>query len=286
MGHATTHTTIGSKYNRFEQLLKNLVGRKVSREPTSIASSLSTSAIIGSNGANLHSATATSLNHNANNRDSMQIVNHKYGPISTDRDHGCGGDEYDDRIHFGSSATFSRSGDDFTPENQHLNTPLLFPSPEIKIARAPSAHNLFRNEKSFTTTSSASTTSLNATMQQRLWSVVPLLRREGSCTSLNQSSTKPLIHQRYDGLKKCETISALTHSQTTSNFEPIKARNRLRQSQTIATCSRCSSILSLAATGSRYSLNIANGGFVPIPGDLGMSTFTTNSTLPNTQFHT
>lgn len=45
--HATTHIT---KYNRFEQLLKNLVGRKVSREPASIATSLSTSSIIGGNG--------------------------------------------------------------------------------------------------------------------------------------------------------------------------------------------------------------------------------------------
>lgn len=48
-GHTTAHIT---KYNRFEQLLKNLVGRKVSREPASIATSLSTSSIIGSNGVN------------------------------------------------------------------------------------------------------------------------------------------------------------------------------------------------------------------------------------------
>lgn len=251
MGHATAHT-IGSvsKYNRFEQLLKNLVGRKVSREPTSIASSLSTSSIIGNNGANLHSATTASLNTS-----DLTASDKKYSS---------------DGIDFSSSSNSSRS-DDFTTDNQHLNAPLLFASPDIKISRAPSAHNLFRNnEKLFTTTSSASTTSLNATMHQRLWSVVPLLRREGSSTSLNQSCTKPIIHQRHDiGLKKCETVSALTHSQTTSNFEPIKARNRLRHSQSIATCSRCSSILSLAANGSRYSLNIANGGFVPIKSNLG-----------------
>lgn len=155
-------------------------------------------------------------------------------------------------------------------DNHHLNTPLIFASPEIKVSRAPSDHNLFRNDKFCTTTSSTSATSLNATMHQRLWSVVPLLRREGSSTSLNQSCIKPLIHQRHDiGLKKCETVSALTHSQTTTAFEPITPRNRLRQTQSIATCSRCSSILSLAANGSRYSLNIANGGFVSIKNDLG-----------------
>lgn len=159
-------------------------------------------------------------------------------------------------------------------KSDEMNQPLLPPSsvqsPEIKISRTPSAHNLlFRNDVKCLM-SASSTTSLNAAVHQRLWSVVPLLRREGSCASLNQQTMKPLIHQqRSDAGLKCETVSALTHSQTTTSFEPIKARNRLRQSPSVATCSRCSSILSLAANGSRYSLNIANGGFVSIKNNLG-----------------
>lgn len=253
--HATTYgVASGSKYNRFEQLLKNLVGRKVSREPPTMSPSLSTSAIIGNSIVNniVQSHTdqngmdTTKSTYNSND----MVQSRKY---SIDDDISCA----------------SRS-DDFAIETQQLHQPLLVTSPEIKISRTPSAHNLFRNDKCLMSTSSASTTSLNATMHQRLWSVVPLLRREGSCTSLNQNSVRPLIHQRSDaGLKKCETVSALTHSQTTSSFEPIKARNRLRQSPSVATCSRCSSILSLAANGSRYSLNIANGGFVAIKSNLG-----------------
>lgn len=248
--HATTYgVASGSKYNRFEQLLKNLVGRKVSREQPTITPSLSTSAIIGNNIVN-----TVAQSHAANNG--------KKASFSSN-------DTVISRKYSGDDISCTSRSDDFAVENQQLQ-PLLVASPEIKISRTPSAHNLFRNDKCLTSTSSASTTSLNATMHQRLWNVVPLLRREGSCASLNQNSAKPLIHQRSDvGLKKCETVSALSHSQTTSNFEPIKARNRLRQSQSVATCSRCSSILSLAANGSRYSLNIANGGFVAIKSNLG-----------------
>lgn len=215
----------------------------MSREPATIAPSLSTS--FGSDGVNRDTldkeylqGMMTPLNLILNKNDAIRLLNSF--PLI------------------------------FSVNHHHLNTPLIFTSPEINVSRAPSAQNLFRNDKFFTNTSSTSTTSLNATMHQRLWSVVPLLRREGSSTSLNQSSIKPLIRQRDDiGLKKCETVSALTHSQTTSSFEPVRPRNRLRQSQSIATCSRCSSILSLAANGSRYSLNIANGGFVSIKNDLG-----------------
>lgn len=245
--HANLHSTPPvSKYNRFEQLLKNLVGRKVSRDPTTtttaVASSLSTSAI-GNN------ATPTTISANLNSG-TTSLTSSYANLISA------------------SNTSKQHHESDAYSEQQQMNTPLLVASPEIKISRTPSVHNLFhRNENNcLTTTSSTSTTSLNASsVQQRLWSVVPLLRREGSCASLYQNSAKPLIHQRSDvGLKKCETVSALTHSQTASSFEPIKAQNRLRQSSSIATCSRCSSILSLAANGSRYSLNIANGGFIAI----------------------
>lgn len=276
--HATTYgVASGSKYNRFEQLLKNLVGRKVSREPTNvtttIASSLSTSAIIGNS--------VVSKSHTSNNTyDGRKASTATAAPtiVATTSSSSSSTYSSNDTV---ISRKYSASGDDtiscasrcddYAAADQ-LNQPLLVASPEIKISRTPSVHNLFRNDKCLMSTSSASTTSLNATVHQRLWSVVPLLRREGSCASLNQNaSTKPLIHQRSDVLlKKCETVSALTHSQTTSNFEPIKARNRLRQSPSVATCSRCSSILSLAANGSRYSLNIANGGFVAIKSNLGM----------------
>lgn len=289
--------TATSKYNRFEQLLKNLVGRKVSREMPTVASS----AIIGSNASvlNGNSSSSSSTSNSSSSCNSSysssneaaravtvvqtQRQQQQQQPISngsTKRiDHNSATD-----IHVNASRQFSGDDglscasrcDEFV--DQQLDEPLLPPSsilsPEIKISRTPSAHNLlFRNDKCLTSTSSASTTSLNAAVHQRLWSVVPLLRREGSCASLNQQNTmKPLIHQqpRSDArLKKCETVSALTHSQTTTSFEPIKPRNRLRQSPSVATCSRCSSILSLAANGSRYSLNIANGGFVAIKSNLG-----------------
>lgn len=253
--HATTYgIASGSKYNRFEQLLKNLVGRKVSREPsTMIAPSLSTSSIIGNS---IINTVAQSHSNSNGTKPTM------YSSNDTITSQKYSGDDI--------SCT-SKCIDDYN--EQQLNQPLLATSPEIKISRTPSAHNLYRNDKCVMSTSSASTTSLNATMHQRLWSVVPLLRREGSCASLNQNSAKPLIIQRSDvGLKKCETVSALTHSQTTSNFEPIKAKNRLRQSSSVATCSRCSSILSLAANGSQYSLNIANGGFVAIKTNSGKQT--------------
>lgn len=291
--------TATSKYNRFEQLLKNLVGRKVSREMPTIASS----AIIGSNASVLNGNSSSSSSSTSNSSSSCissysssneaaravtTIQTRQQQPInngSTKRiDHNSANDirVNASRRYSGDDALSCASRcDEFV--DQQLDQPLLPPSsilsPEIKISRTPSAHNLlFRNDKCLTSTSSASTTSLNAAVHQRLWSVVPLLRREGSCASLNQQNTvKPLIHQqqqqhqpRSDArLKKCETVSALTHSQTTTSFEPIKPRNRLRQSPSVATCSRCSSILSLAANGSRYSLNIANGGFVSIKSNLG-----------------
>lgn len=255
MGHHATAYGVatGSKYNRFEQLLKNLVGRKVSREPSqTIVPSLSTTAIIGSKVAVntvVQSHTSNGTRTFCSSNDAVTSQNY------LDVDISC-----------------ASKSDDFAIESQQLNQPLIVTSPEIKVSRTPSVHNLFRTDKCLMSTSSASTTSLNATMHQRLWSVVPLLRRDGSCTSLNQNISKPLIYQQSNvGLKKCETVSALTHSQTTSNFEPIKPRNRLRQSPSVVTCSRCSSILSLAANGSRYSLNIANGGFVAIKSNLGKS---------------
>lgn len=131
-------------------------------------------------------------------------------------------------------------------------TPPLIPSPEIRITRSPSEHNLIKNDK---LTSSSS--SLNS-VQQKLWSVVPLLRRNDSCISLHQTKSSPLAH--HSGLKKCQTVLALSRS--SSNLEPIKPQNRLRNSS--STCSRCSSLLSLAANGSRYSLNLSHGGFVAV----------------------
>lgn len=144
-----------------------------------------------------------------------------------------------------------------------------------------------------------STASLNSTsfsmVQHRLWSVVPLLSRKdgSSCSNLLDGDNSA---QR-SNMRKCETVLALTHdpllnrrqqqpstsgakshSKSISNLlEPIKPLNRLRNSQSCCighdtdssnsgrqqqACSRCSSLLSLAAIGSNYSLNVTNGAFV------------------------
>lgn len=117
----------------------------------------------------------------------------------------------------------------------------------------------------------ASTSSLNS-LHQKIWNVVPLLRRETSCSSLNQSISSGSFQQRPTtiggcsrSIKKCETVLALSSGSSDNLVEPIKAQNRLRNSLSTTTCSRCSSLLSLAAaSGSRYSLNISHGKFVPI----------------------
>lgn len=134
-------------------------------------------------------------------------------------------------------------------------SPPLISSPEIKVNKSPSEHNLARLSKL-----NGSTASLNS-VHHRLWSVVPLLRKNGSCGSL-QNAPRPTTFQgvEYMGLRKCETVLALTHSH---HLEPIKPMNRLRNCGSIATCSRCSSLLSLAA-GSKYSLNVSGGGFIPV----------------------
>ncbi|XP_054089265.1 neurogenic protein mastermind isoform X2 [Zeugodacus cucurbitae] len=179
-----------------------------------------------------------------------------------------------------------------------------------------------------------STSSLNV-VQQKLWNI---MRREGSAASLYNEKSHSIV--QYRGLRKCETVLALTRqtnslcspifggsaaahvgaggrnngggcnngsgggvarhnscsagggggacgggsgmrrTHTTgsgifsaSGVEQIRPLNRLRNSVTSinagATCSRCSSLLSLAASGSRYSLNVApnagvaGGAFVP-----------------------
>ncbi|XP_055620338.1 uncharacterized protein LOC129764841 [Toxorhynchites rutilus septentrionalis] len=142
-----------------------------------------------------------------------------------------------------------------------LATPPLLPSPEIKISLSPSEHNLVEMTRSRL---NISTTSLSS-VHQKLWSVVPLLKKDVSCNSLASPKSVPLLgSQSTAGLRKCETVLALTNS--TQVVEPIKPQNRLRNCDSVATCSRCSSLLSLAAVGSRYSLNLSNGGFVAVNG--------------------
>lgn len=129
----------------------------------------------------------------------------------------------------------------------------------------------------------------------------PLVRRDscslarlssdpsGSVQSPNNqitSSTTSLA----SGIRKCETVLALTglgavlRSATSSGggnlltpptaTEALQPINRLRVSpgslrgSTSRLCSRCSSLLSLAAnSGSRYSLNVSSGGFAPVVDD-------------------
>ncbi|XP_050073587.1 uncharacterized protein LOC126561465 [Anopheles maculipalpis] len=165
--------------------------------------------------------------------------------------------------------------------------PPLLSSPEIKISKSPSEHNLAEITRSRL---NISTTSLSS-VHQKLWSVVPLLKRDVSCTSLASPKTTPLLLDSQcassgecaggpglltlggmkagagvsGGLRKCETVLALTNA-TSQTLEPIRPLNRLRNCASVATCSRCSSLLSLAAAGSRYSLNASNGAFVPVSG--------------------
>ncbi|KAH8307552.1 hypothetical protein KR044_002573 [Drosophila immigrans] len=176
-------------------------------------------------------------------------------------------------------------------------------SPEIRITRTPSEQDVVLRDPSGRQLAnghaaygsrlsiSGSSSSLNV-VQQKLWH---MMRREGSASSLHQEKSQSIV--QYTGLRKCETVLALTrqsqsHSQSHSlhplgseheanllmaaqhggsgifsaaGVEQIRPLNRLRNSVSSinnATCSRCSSLLSLAATGSRYSL--ANG-FVARP---------------------
>lgn len=141
--------------------------------------------------------------------------------------------------------------------------PPLISSPEIKVSKCPSEHNLTHLSRSKL---NASTTSLfNDTVHHKLWSMVPLLRKNGSCGSLNNAQQKRSATfggTDYIGLRKCETVLALTYSNS-NGIEQIKPLNRLRNCGSIATCSRCSSLLSLA-TASKYSLNVSGGGFFPV----------------------
>ncbi|XP_017078113.1 uncharacterized protein LOC108112585 [Drosophila eugracilis] len=170
-------------------------------------------------------------------------------------------------------------------------------SPEIRITRTPSEQDVVLRDPSGRQVAngqvrgslsiSGSSSSLNV-VQQKLWHI---MRREGSASSLHQEKSQSIV--QYTGLRKCETVLALTRqsqshghvhglSQSRSQghslavhgsgifssggVEQIRPLNRLRNSVSsmngVGTCSRCSSLLSLAASGSRYSL--ANG-FVPRP---------------------
>ena len=126
--------------------------------------------------------------------------------------------------------------------------------------------------------------------------MVPLMKREASCSSLAPSiriNGNDLVSDVPEGasggnMRKCETVLALSSfgaamlrsassSRTTIHVEPLKPVNRLRVpphysssgltpsvggGSTSRMCSRCSSLLSMASS-SRYSLNTAGGGFVP-----------------------
>ncbi|KRJ98905.1 uncharacterized protein Dyak_GE13078, isoform D [Drosophila yakuba] len=170
-------------------------------------------------------------------------------------------------------------------------------SPEIRITRTPSEQDVVLRDPSGrqlanghgrgSLSISGSSSSLNV-VQQKIWHI---MRREGSASSLHQEKSQSIV--QYTGLRKCETVLALTRqsqshrhvhglSQSRSQghslavhgsgifssggVEQIRPLNRLRNSVSsingVGTCSRCSSLLSLAASGSRYSLS---NGFVPRP---------------------
>ncbi|KAH8367210.1 hypothetical protein KR084_008212 [Drosophila pseudotakahashii] len=162
------------------------------------------------------------------------------------------------------------------------------PSEQDVVLRNPSGRQLANGQGRGSLSISGSSSSLNV-VQQKIWHI---MRREGSASSLHHEKSQSIV--QYTGLRKCETVLALTRqsqshghvhglSQSRSQghslavhggsgifssggVEQIRPLNRLRNSVSsmngVGTCSRCSSLLSLAASGSRYSL--ANG-FVPRP---------------------
>ncbi|EDW61764.2 uncharacterized protein [Drosophila virilis] len=199
-------------------------------------------------------------------------------------------------------------------EREREPTHLRPASPEIRITRTPSEQDVVLRDPagrqqlanghghgSSRLSISGSSSSLNV-VQQKLWH---MMRREGSASSLHQEKSQSIV--QYTGLRKCETVLALTRQSHTlhpmpgdetatmlathggsGNFsaggvEQIRPLNRLRNSVSsingVGTCSRCSSLLSLAATGSRYSL--ANG-FVPRP-ESALS-FSTHPRRPSVSF--
>uniref|UniRef100_A0A1I8Q5J3 E3 ubiquitin-protein ligase RNF144B n=1 Tax=Stomoxys calcitrans TaxID=35570 RepID=A0A1I8Q5J3_STOCA len=218
------------------------------------------------------------------------------------------------------SATQKNAGDPLPPPNgaglgetERGNVSHIPSSPEITITRTPSEQNMVvmrdpsgRQPLDYNVVyssreklangrgdqrpiqSGGSTSSLNV-MQQKLWNI---MRREGSAISLHQEKSQSIVH--YTGLRKCETVIALTRQNSSpcsptllagagcagdgsagmagysqqhngsgifsaNGVEQIRPLNRLRNSVSSMnnTCSRCSSLLSLAASTSRYSLNSA-----------------------------
>lgn len=188
----------------------------------------------------------------------------------------------------------SNSGTAITPTTP-LPTPEITINPSISTTDI-SNNNGSSSSKALGLGPSCSTTSLNL-VQQKLWNVVPVLRQNsgrrcsGSVTDLSQhrnhqsQSLNIENHRQYNNcLRKCETVIAFsrqslyeqdsgggsvrnrslsTDKKTTSlanGVEQIRPLNRLRNSLSTsnATCSRCSSLLSLAGAGSRYSLNVSN----------------------------
>ncbi|XP_016968027.1 uncharacterized protein LOC108036412 [Drosophila biarmipes] len=161
------------------------------------------------------------------------------------------------------------------------------PSEQDVVLRNPSGRQLANGQGRGSLSISGSSSSLNV-VQQKIWHI---MRREGSASSLRQEKSQSIV--QYTGLRKCETVLALTRQSQSHNHvhglsqsrsqghslavhgsgifssggvEQIRPLNRLRNSinsmNGAGTCSRCSSLLSLAASGSRYSLS---NGFVPRP---------------------
>ncbi|XP_076264260.1 E3 ubiquitin-protein ligase RNF144A isoform X2 [Rhynchophorus ferrugineus] len=92
-----------------------------------------------------------------------------------------------------------------------------------------------------------------------------LVKRNGQPSAVIKPATS------LASLKKCETVSALSgllkSSSSSSSLEPLQPQNRLRiapDGHQSRVCSRCSSLLTLAS-GSKYSLDSASGGFVRVP---------------------
>ena len=185
----------------------------------------------------------------------------------------------------------SPSEHDLLDQQQALHQLQLNPDPTTQSVRG-SIMSLNTERLLNKSTASLNSTSLSM-VHQKLWSVVPLLNRKdgSSCSNLLSKD----VENRRNKMRKCETVLALTHEPLLHNhrvqqpstsatkshsksinslLEPIKPLNRLRNSKSCyvghesnfgdrqQACSRCSSLLSLSAIGSNYSLNVSNGAFV------------------------
>lgn len=84
------------------------------------------------------------------------------------------------------------------------------------------------------------------------------------CETVIAFNSRQSLYEHVSGVGGCQRVAVTLGGKKTTSLangvEQIRPLNRLRNSLSTsnATCSRCSSLLSLAGAGSRYSLNVSN----------------------------